>query len=107
MTKKLLLTFLLVLGVILILAACAPTASPASTTAATSSSSGSSTTIDAKALVEIQCVQCHGLDRVESKKSDAAGWTKIVDRMMAKGGNITYTADEKAAVIAYLAETYK
>ncbi len=107
MTKKLLLTFLLVLGVILILAACAPAAAPAATAADAGSSGGSTTNIDAKALVEAQCSQCHSLDRVESKKSDVAGWTKIVDRMISKGSNITYTADEKAAVIAYLAETYK
>ena len=106
MNKKLLLTLLLVLGVILILAACAPAAAPAAATTAPSSG-GSTTNIDAKALVEAQCSQCHSLDRVESKKADAAGWTKIVDRMISKGSNITFTADEKAAVIAYLAETYK
>ena len=105
MTKKLIFVLMIVTGVLLILAACAPAAAP--TEAATTSSSGGSTTIDAKALVESQCTQCHSLARVEAEKTDKAGWTSIVERMMSKGSNITFTDAEKAAVIEYLAATYK
>lgn len=63
------------------------------------------TGVDGKATLEAKCVKCHNLDRVTSAKKDEAGWTTSVDKMIAKG--VTLTADEKTALIKYLAATYK
>lgn len=104
MKNKLILTLVVVFILSIVLTACGTT--PAATADTSSSSSSSSTTIDAKALVETKCTACHSLDRVAAQKLDAAGWAKVVDKMDKKGG-IGFTADEKSAIAAYLAETYK
>ena len=105
MNKKIMLSLMLITGLLLVLAACAPAAE--ATPAAVTDNSGGSTTIDAKALVETQCTQCHALSKIENEKADTAGWTKIVDRMIAKGSTLKLSESEKGAVIEYLATTYK
>jgi mono/diheme cytochrome c family protein len=60
--------------------------------------------LDGKALVEERCTQCHTLDRVTSAHKTKEEWTTTVERMVSNGANLD--AEEQAAVIAYLAETY-
>lgn len=90
---------------VLVLTACS-SGSTQSGGASTTSSSGSSTTIDAKALVESKCITCHSLDRISSAKMSESEWASTVNRMTKKG-NIDFSADEKAAIAKYLADTYK
>jgi len=52
-------------------------------------------------LVATKCVMCHSLNRVESATYDKAGWLDTVSRMQRNG--LVVTAEEKAAIIDYLA----
>ncbi len=70
--------------------------------AATNTTSAS--TLDGKSLVDTQCTVCHNLDRVQNAHKDAKGWKTTVERMVGKGAKLT--ADEQAAVIDYLSNTY-
>jgi len=93
----------LLLMTVLVLAACGGTATTAVTTPAsdgTTSTSG----LDGKTILENACQSCHSLTVVEREHQDAAGWTRTVEKMMQKGAKLT--ADEKNALIQYLAETY-
>jgi len=60
--------------------------------------------LDGKALLEERCTACHGLDKIEGKAKDEAGWRQTVERMVSKGAKLD--ADEQEAVIKYLVETY-
>jgi cytochrome c5 len=61
-------------------------------------------TLDGKALLESRCTACHALDRVIAARKSAADWTITVNRMVAKGAQVT--PDEAQAIIDYLAKTY-
>lgn len=95
MKTRVLLLLLLIIGVILILSACSSSAPAAS----------NSTSLDGKALVESRCTVCHALDRISSKSKTETEWTSTVERMIGHGAQLNDA--EKAAVIAYLAATYK
>lgn len=60
--------------------------------------------MDAKILVETRCVSCHDIGRVETAKKSADEWKANVERMVAKGAQLS--AEEQAVVIEYLAKTY-
>ena len=99
MKMKILLSLLVVIGLLMILSACAPSSTPAA------SDTTSNTSLDGKALVETRCSVCHGIDRVTSKTKTETEWTATVERMIGHGAVLSDA--EKAAVIAYLAATYK
>lgn len=103
MKSKLIITLVMILALSGLITACSTQTTPA---ADTSNGGESSTSIDAKTLVDTKCTACHTLDRLSSEKLDESGWVKVVGQMDKKG-NIGFTADEKAAIAAYLAETYK
>lgn len=81
-----------------------PTASSSSGNPAATTSSGGAT-LDGKTILEAKCQSCHGLAVVYGQQQSADGWTQIVDNMIARGAVLT--ADERTALIAYLAATYK
>jgi mono/diheme cytochrome c family protein len=105
MKTRALLLLLLIIGVILILSACSPSAAPADTSSSSAPAASNSTSLDGKALVESRCIVCHALDRISSKSKTETEWTATVERMIGHGAQLTDS--EKAAVIAYLAATYK
>ncbi len=105
MKPRILLLILCIIGVILILSACSPSAAPADTTSSSTAVSSNGTSLDGKALVESRCIACHGLDRVTSKTKTESEWTSTVERMIGHGAQLNDA--EKAAVITYLAATYK
>lgn len=84
-------------------AAPAEEAAPPAEEAASAPPAGG-TALDGKALFEGRCASCHGLDRTTSKKKSADAWKSTVERMVAKGAELT--PEEQAAVIDYLAATY-
>lgn len=86
------------LGIILILSLIAGCGGAAPTPAPTP------TEDPAPALVAAKCGTCHPLANLQAAKYDEAGWAAAVDRMVGKGAQIN--ADQKKAVVAYLAKTY-
>lgn len=84
---------------VLLISSCAPAAQ--STTADTSAGAA----LDGKMLVESYCGKCHSLDVVKSEKGTESEWSSTVTRMIGKGLQVTDA--EKAAMISYLAATYK
>jgi cytochrome c5 len=106
--KKGLLVFILIFVLALGLTACSqPTSAP--TTApgggSTSPTTGNSTGLDGATILQNACQSCHGLGIVTSQHQDTAGWTRTVDNMINRGASLS--ADERTALIAYLAATYK
>jgi cytochrome c5 len=71
----------------------------------TSANPASSSSLDGAALVQERCTVCHSIDRIQSASKTKDQWTSTVERMIGKGANLN--ADEKTAVINYLADTYK
>ncbi len=66
--------------------------------------SGPPPTLGGAELLEQRCTRCHGLDLVEAASKTAEEWETTVERMRAKGAELT---DEEAQIlIEYLAETY-
>lgn len=61
--------------------------------------------IDGAALLQARCIDCHSLDKATSARHTQAEWQEIVTRMI-KHGAVLNVAEE-AALVAYLAETYK
>jgi cytochrome c5 len=61
--------------------------------------------LDGAALVQERCTVCHSTERIQAATKTKDEWTSTVNRMIGKGANLN--ADEKTAVINYLAETYK
>ncbi len=61
-------------------------------------------TIDAQALLQDRCTECHGLDRVTSQSKTAEEWQQTVDTMIARGAELN--AEETEVLVAYLAEEY-
>jgi cytochrome c-type biogenesis protein CcmH/NrfF len=55
-------------------------------------------------LLQARCAQCHGLDIVESATKTQAEWESTVERMIAKGAELTDA--EAQILVEYLAETY-
>jgi sulfite dehydrogenase (cytochrome) subunit B len=60
-----------------------------------------------RAQVQAACSMCHSLDYIvmNSPIQDQAGWEKTVKKMVAVYG-APLTAEESAAIIAYLASHY-
>ena len=87
----------------LFLAACAKQPAASNPPAAATSQPGA-TTIDAQALLNEKCTQCHNLDRVKSKHLTQDQWNQVVTRMVGKGTKLN--ADEQQALVEYLAQTY-
>jgi hypothetical protein len=61
--------------------------------------------LEGSALVSERCTVCHSISRIQAATKTKDEWTATVNRMIGKGANLN--ADEKTAVINYLAETYK
>jgi hypothetical protein len=71
-------------------------------------SCGTSTTpapLDGQTLMQERCSVCHSLDRVTSAHKTADQWTVSVDRMVARGAQLT--TQEQQTLIAFLAANYK
>jgi hypothetical protein len=56
------------------------------------------------ALVNSSCSGCHGMDRVNQKRADPAGWTATVERMLQHGASLADT--NVTEVVDYLAKTH-
>lgn len=78
-----------------------PTSSGASSADTPAASTGA---IDGAALLQERCSVCHSVDQATAQTRDTAGWTTIVDTMIGKGANLS--AEERDALISYLAEQY-
>lgn len=61
--------------------------------------------IDATALLETRCSQCHTLDRVKQAHKTQAEWEATVRRMRARGAVLSEA--EAKTLIDHLAETYR
>jgi cytochrome c5 len=57
-----------------------------------------------KELVASRCVICHDLNAALSIRTDAAGWTETVTRMVGNGAQIA--PPDAAVIVAYLAEHF-
>jgi cytochrome c5 len=55
-------------------------------------------------LLQARCTRCHGLDRVQAAAKTQADWEATVERMRAKGAELTDA--EAQLLVEYLAETY-
>jgi cytochrome c5 len=103
--------FLLLTLLVFILAACSQAVAPATTSGNSSDSTQTApTSPDGKALTEKICTQCHDLGRVQNARGSADQWKAVVERMIQKfpKSNLTPpSADEEAAIIKYLSDTYK
>lgn len=64
----------------------------------------STASLDGAALVQSHCTECHSLNWVKRTHGTVAEWTKIVEKMVEEG--LEVTAEEKQAIITYLAQTY-
>ena len=72
---------------------------------ATEPETGSGTvTLDGEALARERCSACHPYSQVEGAKKSPADWKATVERMVTHGAELN--ADEQAAVIEFLSETY-
>jgi hypothetical protein len=78
---------------------------PATTAVAPTQAEATEETIDAAALLEARCVDCHSLSRTTEARYTQEQWQQVVTRMIGQGAVLS--PDEKAALVAYLAETYK
>jgi mono/diheme cytochrome c family protein len=90
--------FLLVLLLAILLAACGSN----SQTATSAPSSGGST---GQALMQERCSACHSVNRVTSAQKTADQWKQTVDRMIARGAQLS--SQEEQTLVDYLAQTYK
>lgn len=61
---------------------------------------------DAAAVVKAQCTKCHGIEKVEGSKFDAAKWDETVTRMQKKENGAVLTDAERKAVLGYLLANY-
>jgi hypothetical protein len=73
-----------------------PTQPPAAATSGTS--------LDGRTLTAERCVGCHSLAKAESERGSTTQWQRVVQDMVRRGAQLT--AEEQAAVVAYLAENY-
>ena len=106
MKSKILAITVFCVMVLFVLASCSsPTSAPTPTTSGgVATVGGTSTGLDGAAIMQTACTQCHGLAAIYSTQTDASGWTQIVDQMIGRGAVLT--ADEKTALIEYLAANY-
>lgn len=63
-----------------------------------------SSTLVGQTLMQQRCSVCHSLDRVTTVQKTADQWTITVQRMVARGAQLT--TQEQQILIAYLAATY-
>ena len=104
MKAKRTIRMLLVVGVVLVGLAVACGAGGEEPPAPPPEGETTSPELDGEELLEARCKGCHGLDIVQAASKSEAEWASTVDRMIAKGANLT---DAEAQVLAeYLAETY-
>lgn len=54
----------------------------------------------AEELVSNECIDCHGMDKIEDAFYDKKGWEKVVGLMINKGAKLN--DDEKSVVVDYL-----
>ena len=100
------LLFIIVLILVLGLTGCGQSSTaPGGGGTSSSSTLGASNGLDGATIMQNACQSCHGLGIITSQHQDAAGWTRTVDTMINRGASLT--ADERTALIAYLAATYK
>jgi hypothetical protein len=99
--KVSIIVLVLVLMTAVLLAACSTPAATPTTAPSNPNTSG----IDPVKLLNDRCTACHTLDRVKTAHHTADQWSQTVTRMIGKGAQLN--ADEKAALITYLANTYK
>jgi cytochrome c5 len=100
------LTLLMVLGLVLtaLLAACGSASQPTPAPGGSTAPAVTSPTIDAASLLDERCSSCHPSSRVKTAQKSQAEWQQTVDRMIAKGAQLSDA--EKAALVQYLADTY-
>jgi hypothetical protein len=60
--------------------------------------------VDAEALLQDRCTECHALNRTTSARKSREQWDETVSRMIGYG--VELSDEEKAALLDYLAETY-
>ncbi|UCF60876.1 MAG: hypothetical protein JSV37_14130 [Anaerolineaceae bacterium] len=60
--------------------------------------------IDGESLLQQKCTGCHNLNRVTSKAWSLQQWEQNVTDMIRRGARLN--AEEKEALVEYLAETY-
>jgi cytochrome c5 len=58
----------------------------------------------AKEIILKSCVDCHGLNRITTKRKDEAGWLASVKDMVRLGANLR--ADDVTTVVAYLSRNF-
>jgi hypothetical protein len=56
--------------------------------------------LDGETLLQERCMACHDLNVVDSASYDRAGWEASVDRMIARGAQLS--EEERAVLIDYL-----
>jgi hypothetical protein len=98
---------LLLLGTVLFSACGGGTSSPApaATESAPAPANEGAPAIDAAALLEARCVDCHTLNKVTGARYTQEQWQQVVTQMIRHGAVLN--SDEEAALVIYLAETYK
>ncbi len=100
------LVVLLLVGGALLAACGGGTPSPESAAPTVAPDTGAAApAIDAAALLQARCVDCHSLNRTTGARYTQAEWQEIVTRMLKHGAVLN--SDEEAALVTYLAETYK
>jgi cytochrome c5 len=115
MSKRMLVTFVIVSLAVLsasLFAACGGPASPQEeepTVAPTPTPQEEEpteqpTSTEGVSLLQERCTTCHGLSRVTREQKTREKWEQTVTRMVGKGAQLN--AGEQATLIEYLAETY-
>jgi cytochrome c5 len=115
MSKRMLVTFMIVSLAVLsasLFAACGGPASPQEeepTVAPTPTPQEEEptkqpTSTEGVSLLQERCTTCHGLSRVTREQKTREKWEQTVTRMVGKGAQLN--AGEQATLIEYLAETY-
>lgn len=82
-----------------------PATAAAIDTAAPSPATAAPSALDAAALLEARCVDCHSLSRTTGARYTQEKWQQVVTRMIRQGAVLN--PDEEAALVTHLAETYK
>ena len=87
-----------------LLAACG-SGSSAATNAPSPNAPTSGSTVNGQAIMMQACSACHNISRVTSAQKDATQWKMTVDRMIARGAQVS--PQDEQTLIDYLAATYK
>lgn len=64
----------------------------------------SAETSKGRALVDVQCAGCHGLEQVTSHRDTKDGWEAVVDYMISRGMSVS--EEEAKNMVDYLAEAF-